>query len=399
MHTRRNFIGKVATGLGGIATGSVLGANAQLRVGIVGYGERGAQLAREIAASPDTEIVAVADVYQRRLDEAKQLGPAVSVHRDYRSLLEVPGLDTVFIATPPHLHSQPFIAALEGGKHVYVERTAAFGIDDARRMRAARNAAPRCVVQAGHQTCSSGQVRDALNFLASGRVGKVSAIRAQMFRNTPRGKPQWTRPVYPDMTPENISWTEFLGGAREREFDANRFVNWRLFQEYSGGAVQEHLSQQMAFWYKVMNLEIPAAVTMTGGVYLWKDGREVPDTMNVSMDHAVSDLLFTWNCGFGNSHPGVSEDVLGTDGTISRSQQIRYTPQKMNLPGGAEALGQTPTAPRAHVQNFFDSIRNGTEPNCPFETAYRVSVACRMAMESYHLRRTVYWDFDREEMV
>jgi len=105
------------------------------------------------------------------------------------------------------------------------------------------------------------------------------------------------------------------------------------------------------------------------------------------------------NCGFGNSHPGISEDLLGTDGTISRSQQIRYTPQKMNLPDGVETLGQTPTAPRAHVQNFFDAIRNGAETNCPFETAYRVSVACRMATESYQLRRTVYWDFEREEMV
>src|SRR5215472_4453888 len=103
MQTRRNFIGKVATGLGGIATGTVLGANARLRVGIVGYGERGAQLAREIAASPDTEVIAVADVYQRRLDEAKQLSAAVGIHRDYRSLLETPNLDAVFIATPPHL--------------------------------------------------------------------------------------------------------------------------------------------------------------------------------------------------------------------------------------------------------------------------------------------------------
>jgi predicted dehydrogenase len=399
MQTRRNFIGNVATGLGSIATGTVLGANARIRVGLIGFGERGQQLAREIAASPNTEIVAVADVYQRRLDEAKQLGGAPELYRDYRRLVETPALDAVFIAAPPHLHAEPFIASLAAGKHVYVERAAAFRIEDARKMRAARNAAPRCVVQAGHQTCSSGQVRDASNFLASGRVGKVSAIRAQMFRNTPRGKPQWTRPVYPDMTPANITWNDFLGPATERDFDAHRFANWRLFHEYSGGAVQEHLSQQMAFWYKVMNLEIPAAVTMTGGVYLWKDGREVPDTMNVSMDHAVEDLLFTWNCGFGNSHPGISEDVLGTDGTISRSQQIRYVPQKVNQPEGVEALGSTPTAPRAHVENFFDSIRNGTEPNCGFEIAYRVSVACRMAMESYHLRRTVYWDFEREELV
>ena len=110
MQTRRLFIGNVATGLGSIATGTVLDSNSRIRVGIVGYGERGAQLAREISASADTEIVAVADVYQRRLEEARLLGPAVSTHTDFRDLLTAPGLDAVFIATPPHLHAEPFLA-------------------------------------------------------------------------------------------------------------------------------------------------------------------------------------------------------------------------------------------------------------------------------------------------
>ena len=77
------------------------------------------------------------------------------------------------------------------------------------------------------------------------------------------------------------------------------------------------MSQQLAFWYKVMDLEIPHAVTMTGGIYRWHDGREVPDTMNVAMDHASERaLLFSWDSGFGNNQLGVTEDVLGTDGTI-----------------------------------------------------------------------------------
>ena len=61
-------------------------------------------------------------------------------------------------------------------------------------------------------------------------------------------------------------------------------VNWRFFWDYSGGNVYENMCHQLAFWYKVMDLNIPTAVTMTGGLYLWKDGREVPDTMNVSME-------------------------------------------------------------------------------------------------------------------
>ena len=80
---------------------------------------------------------------------------------------------------------------------------------------------------------------------------------------------------------------------------------------------------------------------MTGGLYLWKDGREVPDTMNVSMEHE-EEMLFTWDSGFGNDQLGVTEDVLGDNGTISHTQQsIRYTPQKVNRPDGNEMVGVT----------------------------------------------------------
>ena len=81
-------------------------------------------------------------------------------------------------------------------------------------MRAAYRArGPDARVQIGHQGCSSGQVADAVSFLKTGNVGKITAIHAHMYRNTPHGKPQWARPVYPDMTPENIVWKSFLGEA------------------------------------------------------------------------------------------------------------------------------------------------------------------------------------------
>jgi hypothetical protein len=137
---------------------------------------------------------------------------------------------------------------------------------------------------------------------------------------------------------------------------------------------------------------------MNGGLYLWKDGREVPDTVNVSMEQP-EEILFSWDSGFGNDKLNIAEEVLGTDGTISRSQQIRYTPQKVNRPQGNEMMGQTRTEPRAHMRNFFDCIRSGHEPNCPFDLGYRVSIACRMAVESYRQQRTVRWDAEKEEIV
>ena len=399
MHSRRKFIGQVASGIAGtLATSNVLGANDRIRVGLIGAGDRGLQLVREAAACPNTEIVAFADVYTRRLEEAAKAAPAAKTYLDYKYLLDDKSIDAVLIATPQHLHAEHFIASLDAGKQVYQEKTMAFTVEHARRMRAAYQKAGKRTVQIGHQYCSSGHVVDAGEFLAGGKVGKVTAIHAHMYRNTPHGKPQWSRPVYPDMTPENIIWKSFLGSAPEQPFDPNRYVNWRFFWDYSGGNVYENMCHQLAFWTKVMKLEIPKSVNMVGGVYLWKDGREVPDTMSVSMEHP-EDILFTWDSSFGNNELGVTEDVLGTDGTISRGQQIRYTPQKVNRPDGNEMLGLTKTAPNAHVQNFLDCIRSGREPNCPFDLGYRVSIACRMAVESYRQGRTMHWDATREEIV
>jgi predicted dehydrogenase len=201
------------------------------------------------------------------------------------------------------------------------------------------------------------------------------------------------------MTEENIHWKGFLGDAPPRAFDAGRYLNWRYYWDYSGGNVTENLCHQLAFWYKALGLKIPQSVTMTGGLYLWKDGREVPDTMNVAMQHE-EEVLFTWDSGFGNERLSVTEDVLGTAGSVSRTPQtIRYAPEKKNRPDGNEMTGVTRTDPRAHTQNFFDSIRTGRQPNCGFDVGYRVSVACRMAVESFLQQRAVRWDPVKEEII
>ena len=207
---------------------------------------------------------------------------------------------------------------MEAGKHVYQEKTMAFTLEQAKLMRAACQRAGAQSSRSAISPARQARSRTLRITWPAAASASVTAIRAHMYRNTPHGKPHWTRPVYPDMTPESIDWKAFLGSAPPREFDADRYINWRLFQDYSGGNVHENMSHQLAFWYKVMDLRIPWAVTMTGGIYRWKDGREVPDTMNVSMEHPEHELLFSWDSGFGNNHPGVTEEVLGTDGTIVR---------------------------------------------------------------------------------
>ena len=120
--------------------------------------------------------------------------------------------------------------------------------------------------------------------------------------------------------------------------------------------------------------------------------------MNVTIEQP-EDILISWDSGFGNNQLGVSEDVLGTDGTISKGQQIRYTPQKVNLPDATELVGSTRSTAAAHMQNFFDCIRSGNQTNCPFEVGYRTSIACRMAVESYRQGRPMKWDPTKEEIL
>jgi len=376
----------------------VLGAGDRVRVGVIGAGERGAQLAREVLACGNSQVTAFADIYARRLESVKIVAPAAGLYPDHRRLLEDREIDAVVVATPPHLHAEHALASLDAGKHVYVERTMAFTVEQAKQVRAAAGRAPRLAVQVGHQWCSSGLFSGAERFLQGGGMGKITAIHAHMYRNSPRGKPQGCRPVYPDMTPEEIAWDSFLGAAPPCGFDPNRYANWRLFWDYSGGSVFENMSQQLAFWYKALDLRIPLVVNMLGGVHLWQDGREVPDTMSVAMQHGEQ-ILFSWDSGLGNSQLGTSEEVLGTDGTISRGQQIRYTPQKVNRPDGIESLSQERTRPNAHMHDFLECVRTGKTPNCPVELGYRVSVACRMAVESHRQGSTVRWDPAREEIL
>lgn len=379
------------------APGQVLGANDRIRFAIIGPGDRGQQILREAIGCPNTEFVAAADIYTKRLEQAKQIQPGIKTYLDYRYILDDKSIDAVLIATPQHLHCEHFVASMEAAKHVYQEKTMAFTIDHARRMKAAYKKAGKRTVQIGHQSCSSGQMADALKMLAGDRMGKITAIHSVMYRNTPHGKPQWSRPVTPDVTAENVLWKSFLGESPQREFDPNRYVNWRFFWDYSGGNVYENMCHQVSFWYRALGLQIPKSVTMTGGLYLWKDGREVPDTMTVAMEQP-EEMQFTWVSGFGNNQLGSGEDVLGTDGTILRSQQIKYVPQKVNRPQGLEMIGTERTPHAAHMANFMDCVRSGAEPNCPFEVGYRTSIACRMAVDSYRQGRTLKWDEKREEV-
>src|SRR5262245_27609655 len=110
MDSRRNFIGKVASGLAGtLAAGPAraLGASDRIRLGVIGAGDRGMELYHQARVCPNVEVAAFADVAQVRLDRTQ----TQATYRDWRKLLDDSSIDAVIIATPQHLHADQFIAA------------------------------------------------------------------------------------------------------------------------------------------------------------------------------------------------------------------------------------------------------------------------------------------------
>lgn len=143
MFQRRAFLGSMigeATGAvmaatRTVATGRVLESNERIRFGLIGGGSRGKEIFRAALRCPDVEAVAVADIYTRRLEEARAIVPGIATFKEHRALLDDKSIDAVLIATPQHLHALHFVDAIQAGKDVYQEKTMAFNPWHARRMR------------------------------------------------------------------------------------------------------------------------------------------------------------------------------------------------------------------------------------------------------------------------
>jgi predicted dehydrogenase len=222
-----------------------------------------------------------------------------------------------------------------------------------------------------------------------------------MSRNTPHGKGQWVRTPPPDCTAQNVDWKAFLNGRPEREFDAFRFLNWRLYWMFSGGNITENMIHQIAWIMSALDLPVPSAAYMSGGVFSEKDGREVPDTIAVTLDFP-NDLVVTWQSTFSNQLYGLGQKLLGSDGTIEyvagsndmvsgkSEETIRYVPETVNRPNGTALTGTS--AGSNHMQNWIDCIRSRKTPAAPAELGYRSAVAAHMSNISYRQKRRVTFE-------
>ncbi len=397
MQSRRNFIGKVATGLAGTlaarptcwapTTASASASSAP--------GDRGTADPARSAGLPQRRMRR----RRRRLHQAPGRGEDDRARRQDLPRLPLPARRQVDRRGPDRHAAAPALRALRRrarrrqarlpGKDDGVHGGARQA--DARRLPAAPASAPCRSATSALLLGPGAPTRGASS--TPELMGKITAIHAHMYRNTPHGKPQWSRPVYPDMTPENIIWKSFLGEAPQRPFDANRYVNWRFFWDYSGGNVYENMCHQLAFWYKVLDLQIPQR--------RHHDRRRLP--LEGRPRSARHHERRRWSspkrsCSLGTPASATTSSASArtcSAPTAPFRAASRSATRRRRSTGrdGNEMVGQTRTATRrAHMQNFLDCVRGGKEPNCPFEVGFRVSIACRMAVESYRQERTVRWD-------
>ena len=397
LNTRRDFIKRAASTAAFLAYpgARVLGANDRVRVAIVGVGSRGQELLRQALAVPGLQVVAAADVYTRRFDEAKKLASNLETFGDHRRLLDRKDIDGVLVATPLHIHARHFLDTLASGKDLYSEKTLTWSIPEAEQCLEASKKSDR-VIQIGLQHESEGPFVDAKKWIAGGMVGKVTHVESWMSRNTAHGTAQWVRPVPSDCTPQNVNWKAFLNGRPDVPFDPFKFLNWRLFWTFSGGNITENMIHQIAWIMSVLDLPLPSAAYMSGGVFSEKDGRQVPDTIAVTLDFP-NEVVVTWQSTFSNSRYGLGQRILGSDGTIEyvagandmvsgkSEDSVHYYPEEVNRLNGVPITGDSPS--QNHIANWVDCIRSRKTPNAPVELGYRSAVAAHMCNLSYRHKR------------
>jgi predicted dehydrogenase len=419
---RRSFLRGTAVGTTLVAAASVsthafpiLGANDRLQVGFLGIGIRGSQLLKPTVETmaDKVRVVAVCDGYTGYLQRAVQTvnaacGTDPVAYGQFRKMLDDKNVEAVVIATPEHRHVEHVLMALAAGKDVYVEKPLSHSIEEGPLMIEAQKKSGR-IVQVGTQRRSSLVYQKAREMVKAGMLGKVAQVRAFWHRNTL--VPQWRYAIPTDASPQTADWEAFLGPAPKRPWDASRYFQWRLYWDYSGGIATDLFYHVMA----PLNLvwgggEFPWRVVATGGIYVFKDEREVPDTFMLTADYPSGHSVVLSSSMANSTHiPGL---IRGHDGTImmvengqfeSHVDHITVTPQK-HVAKDFEAKYGGPelkimVEPRAtHYQNFVDCVRSREKPVLDGLTAYKAMTTIAMSVDSYRRGQMLYFDRAKQKV-
>ncbi len=404
--SRRTFIaGATAAGaarpaLSAKSAARIAGANERLHIGVIGAGgnANGHMRALQKLAGPDNvEISAVCDIYDLRREAAAEFTGG-KPYKDYRALLEQPGLDYVTISVPEHWHAPITLDAADAGLNVYVEKPLTYSISEGLEV-VRKIKSTGIVLQCGIQGMSDDSYEAAAELIRDGAIGKVVMAHIDYSRN--HRDDFWLREPDPDAKPGvNLDWKAFLGKARKRPWDPDRFFSWRRYWDYSGGIATDLFVHRLARIVKACGLTTPSRVVATGGNYFFDGGSEVPDTFNALLEYpeGINVLLVSSMA----NQTRIRHLVRGNRATIEFTRE--------GFVVEPEALHKDEVQPRIHKKsggedmalhhhNLHNAIRLGAELKCDAELGFNVSMACQMAVESFRRKKSLGWDRRRQRVV
>lgn len=390
---RRTFIKNSGLIAGGLLLNDagVFAKNAErvINIGIIGCGDRGKGIMRVIEEFPEKfKIVAVCDVLDLRLNEAQKLakGGSYKQYKDHRQLVGNTAVDAVIIAVPLNMHYQIAVDSLNANKHLYLEKTMTYNIQQALELVKLVKNKPEQVVQVGHQYRYSPLYYRVKEMINKGYLGKISQVDCRWDRNA-----NWRRPV-PDP-------------ALERQ------INWRMYKEYSGGLIAELLSHQIDFINWAFDTH-PSEFMATGGIDVFKDGRETYDNVQLMLRYPEQNMVGNFGATCGNSRDGYLFKIKGTKGTVSLlTDQGMFYPEKDLLKEkglvdgvtGATRItwnkeGGTPILPEPTkdgtwyaLNDFYEKINSGKLPDSNIYTGAKTAICVHLANQALYNKEIVHW--------
>lgn len=393
----------------------VLGANDRIRIGLIGCGGMGRVDLRDSLKVKNIECIALCDIDDSQSSKVLKdvLEPASQkpelITRDFRKVLELKDLDSVIVATPDHWHALPTIMACQAGKDVYVEKPLSLTIAEGRIMVDTARKTDR-VVQMGTQQRSATHFQMAVDYVKSGKLGKIRLVRAWAYLDW-KGE----TPVLPDgpPPPEGVDYDMWLGPAPKRPFNPNHYhFTFRWYWDYSGGLMTDWGAHMIDIANWGMGIKAPSSAFSVGGKFGYpNDAMETPDTQQVLWAFPEFSMIWEHALGVGRGpearehgiqfHGEQGMLVVDRDGweVFPETDKIEKKVRVFKSSGLPRQGAGNQDYHFLHVQNFYDCMRSRKRPNSDVEIGHNSMIACHLGNIAYRLGRQVKWDVENEKII
>ncbi|MFQ5738387.1 MAG: Gfo/Idh/MocA family oxidoreductase [Acidobacteriota bacterium] len=381
----------------------VAGANDRLHIGLIGCGGMARSHLNALLAmrqSDNLRILAVADVYQTRArnfqDRIWRVGGNARAFTSYRDLLDVKDLDYVVIATPEHWHARQALDALDAGHHLYCEKPITHSVASAHQvLEKVRSSGLK--MQVGVQGMSDDSYSSANRAIREGKLGPVVEAQIDYVRNYSADRGPWRTGVDPNLPkPSDLDWEAWLGPAPKRPWSPPRFFEWRNYRDYSGGIATDLFIHRLTRLLKACSLKYPTRVTGMGGIYMWNDGRDLPDNFEMLAEYPAVEGIT----------PGMTVHLLGTMANahpnphLIRGKNASLVFEKTGWRILEERTGEVLAVHKKtgaedvtlHHRNLQGAIRSGAPLRCPAELGVYGLTAVSGANQSWFEKRMLTWD-------